>query len=242
MASSGENAADAGNGVNDDDDYDEIPLQYKRPFGTSAYQRPISFVPASADGGNLVSSSSQQQPEQKGEIVADWYLSIVSPNTTRDDSKATDGSLGEMCEICNLPLDSLDSDARRAHETTLAHQICIPHSHPPSALDRTRRGLAVLEQQGWDPDAREGLGASGQGIIFPVKVRPKNDHLGVGLAVPKNLPRSKRDGKPLLLNAGQVRKQVRDDVKKSRRIYQELFGSKNQDKLDKLLGRPGPAG
>jgi hypothetical protein len=73
---------------------------------------------------------------------------------------------------------------RDAHAASLAHQVCLAHSHPPSHLDRTRMGLLHLRARGWDPDARQGLGPEGRGIAYPVKAVAKGDRLGVGMASP----------------------------------------------------------
>lgn len=59
--------------------------------------------------------------------------------------------------------------------------MALPHSHPPSSLDRARTGLAILQSQGWDPDSCPGLGANGQGILDPVRAVEVVDREGIGL-------------------------------------------------------------
>lgn len=112
-----------------------------------------------------------------------------------------------ICEICNLPLPSMpqnpdtnpntnpdtDTDAdtyadakvkniQKKHAASLAHQVCLTHSHPPSHLDRTRHGLRYLSAYGWDPDSRLGLGVSGrEGIREPIRGRLKADTVGLGV-------------------------------------------------------------
>ncbi|RAH82270.1 hypothetical protein BO86DRAFT_447975 [Aspergillus japonicus CBS 114.51] len=98
----------------------------------------------------------------------------------------------QICEICNLPLTASSSSSSsqtktptaesstRPHEASLAHQLCLTHSHPPSHLDRTRPGLRYLAAYGWDPDSRLGLGAPGrEGIRAPVKGKLKVDTVGL---------------------------------------------------------------
>jgi hypothetical protein len=97
-------------------------------------------------------------------------------------------------------------------------------------------GLNILESYGWDPDARAGLGAAQQGIQFPLKPKPKDDQLGIGVVVPKDVP--KRKEKPELLDAGKVRKMAQQDKKRAERLRQQFYG--NPD-LEKYLG-PGYGG
>jgi len=248
-----------------DDDYDDIPLQHQKPFGSGLHKKAISFVPASdgqLNSTDQISAKAAPRPEKN---VADLYLSLVLPEENRK-SKEKKGPEQEqqepppkMCEICRLPLDSpapegqddstsnnpptTESGKRhRQHETSLAHQLCLPHSHPPSALDRSRMGLTYLSTYGWDPDSRKGLGSAQQGIQFPVKGRFKDDTLGIGIHVPKNLPpTTKKKKEPELLDAGKVRKQAREEKRKAERIRRQLFGRHDEDLLEKYLG-PGAAG
>ena len=41
--------------------------------------------------------------------------------------------------------------------------------------------MRYLSSYGWDPDARLGLGATGNGIRIPIKPKPKNNTMGLGL-------------------------------------------------------------
>jgi hypothetical protein len=161
--------------------------------------------------------------------------SIVSPATTVSTSAKT--AAQEFCDVCRLPLlpedatairsDASSTDAEtpssksRPHEASLAHQVCLTHSHPPSHLDRNRKGLAYLSAYGWDPDARVGLGVDGQGIQFPIKPKPKDDKLGIGVVLPKE-GEIKRKEKVKMLDAGKVRKLHDKDRKKSERL-REMF-------------------
>ncbi|KAJ2990782.1 hypothetical protein NUW58_g2781 [Xylaria curta] len=219
------------------DDPEEVPLQHKRPFGSGLKRKRVVFVPAST--GNL-SSVDEGRPPEPSKSVSDIYLSIVLPKATEaaasTDEANTPGP--DICDVCKLPVSSHASVAdtekspSRPHEASIAHQVCISHSHPPSAVDRSRMGLGVLQAQGWDPDARTGLGASNQGISFPIKAKPKNDTLGLGVEVPKDVATRKKD-KPQMLNAKKVRKMVAEDKKRHEKLRHEFYGN---PEVERYLG------
>ncbi len=127
--------------------------------------------------------------EPPGKSVGDWYLSkVLSKQPQAAESwlrKDEDGMVVPLCDICKQPLSENPKEAtatqqgKPRHEASLVHQVCLAHSHPPSSVDRSRLGLSVLESHGWDPDSRQGLGAEGQGIQFPVKPKQKGQHAGV---------------------------------------------------------------
>ncbi|KAI1201314.1 hypothetical protein F5X97DRAFT_34798 [Nemania serpens] len=219
----------------DYDDTEEIPLQHKRPFGSGLKRKRVTFVPASS--GNLKSSIDDSKISEASKSVSDIYLSIVLPEETKEAATAAAGP--NRCDICKLPInepsnvEGTEKSSRWPHEASIAHQVCIAHSHPPSALDRSRMGLGVLQAQGWDPDARTGLGALRQGISFPIKAKPKNDTLGVGVEVPKDLATKKKKEKPQPLNAKKVRKMAADDKKRHEKIRHQFYG--NPD-VEKYLG------
>ncbi|KXX76111.1 Protein pxr1 [Madurella mycetomatis] len=228
-----------------DDDYDDIPLQRKRPFGSGLHKKAIAFVPASDTGGQLksVSDTPTAKPQHN---IADIYLSMVlsedakmkpttpPPVKTKSSSSSSsspvsrDGGPSQICPLCSLPLTSSESVP---HEQSFAHQVCLPHSHPPWALDRRRMGLSYLATHGWDPDARKGLGAEQQGIQFPVKAKVKDDNLGVGMHIPKGLSPPKK--KEQLLDARKVRKMAMEEKRRAARVREELFGD---GRLEKYLG------
>ncbi|KAH7031232.1 uncharacterized protein B0I36DRAFT_323463 [Microdochium trichocladiopsis] len=212
---------------------DDVPLQQKRPFGSGLKRKHIAFVPAST--GPLVTTENAV-PAKPARSIADMYLSLVLPNhatksETPDESPEPTAPPPTVCEVCNLPINEDAQSASRRHEASIAHQVCLTHSHPPSALNRSRMGLQVLQTQGWDPDARTGLGAQGQGLQYPIKALPKDDTLGIGVKVPKNLP--KKEQKPSKLDAGKVRKAAAEDRKRNDRLRQQLFSS---TEVDKYLG------
>lgn len=247
-----------------DDDFDDIPLHHKKPFGSGLRRNEIKFVPAGAVEGSLSSSSANTQ----GQSVRDFYLGMVLTKKSQDDDHDKQETTFELCEVCHMPIQTAEppppppqeednttgrDEAAKAegsrprrnhhHEASIAHQVCLNHSHPPSALDRTRMGLSVLAAQGWDPDARTGLGAAGQGVNHPIKVKPKDDHLGIGVENEKNNKnKNGRDSKEKpaatnkLLDAKRVRKMAAEDRKKTDRLQQQIFGKID---LDKYLGSGG---
>ncbi|KAF3061938.1 hypothetical protein GL218_04158 [Daldinia childiae] len=225
-----------------DPEYD-IPLQDKRPFGSGLKRKRVVFVPASS--GNL-NTTEEDTSTKTSKSVADLYLSIVLPKE-KEVSQSTSKESSDVaiipraCEICRLPLEEPleegpDSDGKvktssRPHEASIAHQVCLTHSHPPSALDRSRMGLNILQSQGWDPDSRKGLGVEQQGVQYPIKVKPKNDTLGIGVQVPKNLPPKKEKAKTY--DAKKVRKMALEDKKRHEKLRRQLYS--NSD-VEKYLG------
>lgn len=252
--------------VDDDDDDgldDGVPLHRKKPFGSGISKRPIKFVPASTPTPSADGAASQVD---SGQSAAELYLSIVMKPSKPDGVAAGAGAKSpaaggsspstavEICEVCKLPIASTDDESssnsnltvRQRHEASLAHQVSLAHSHPPSALDRSRMGLAVLQSYGWDPDSRRGLGAEAQGIAFPLKPKPREDGLGIGADDDAAVARKAGGAagaaaaaalkqKPETLDAGKVRKKAEQDKKKMERLRQQIFG--NVD-LEKYLG-PG---
>ncbi|KAH9887172.1 G-patch domain-containing protein [Xylariomycetidae sp. FL2044] len=216
---------------------DEVPFQERRPFGAGLKRKRVVFVPASSDTISTVENKEATRPSKS---VSDIYLSLVLPDEASKDGSAggvDTSAASQTCSICSLPLSDMDTalaegiSKKRPHEASIAHQVCLTHSHPPSALDRSRMGLNVLQSQGWDPDSRAGLGAQQQGIQQPIKVKQKNDTLGIGVHVPKELPKKKE--KIQKLDAKQSRKKAMEDKKRHERLRQQFYG--NAD-VEKYLG------
>lgn len=228
--------------VLNDDDYDEIPLQHKRPFGAGLYRKPmINFVPAN-ENHNVSNPSPDQSKEPS---IAEIYLALVSkkkpspssPNTepskteTEAENEDSQSESTTLCEVCKI---QVAPSERLAHITSIPHQSRLPHSHPPWGLNRSRMGLSVLSNQGWDPDSRKGLGASQQGIQFPLKPRPKEDKLGIGLkpAPPGTVAKTTEKK---IVGRGQARKLYKEEKRKAARIRMELSGG--GDKLERYLNK-----
>lgn len=224
-----------------DDDTFEIPLQNQKPFGAGIKRQRVRFVPSSTD-----TPATAPLPAVSGESVSDLYLKLVLPDEQESALALNNGTSEPVeCEICHLPfsdesLAAADSGTPRAdqtakqppHEASLAHQVCLTHSHPPSHLDRNRKGLTYLSAYGWDPDARLGLGATGQGIQFPIKTKPKDDKMGIGVVLPPEADRKKKV-KVKKLDAGQVRKMYEQDRKKGERLREMFY---RNDDVERYLG------
>ncbi|KAF6833459.1 G-patch domain-containing protein [Colletotrichum plurivorum] len=223
------------------DDYDDVPLHHKKPFGAGIQRKPIQFVKASDPALNTVKP---EKTSKSGASIGDFYLSLVLPSEKKP---AEAPSRAQVCAVCDLPVSAGDAvkelgegssregaSARQKHEASIAHQVCLTHSHPPSALDRSRMGLNYLSSHGWDPDSRKGLGAAGQGLQYPLKTKPKENKLGLGLEVPKELKgKIEKKKKPRTMDAKQCRKKADEDKRKAERLRQMFYGS---EEMDRYLG------
>ncbi|KZL87906.1 g-patch domain-containing protein [Colletotrichum incanum] len=230
--------------VEDDEEYgQEVPLHHRRPFGAGIQRKPIQFVKASDPN---LSTTELAKTTKSGSSVGDFYLSLVLPSEKKKPEAEKPDT--QICAVCDLPLGKDDAvgevskgggniskgTTRQKHEASIAHQVCLTHSHPPSALDRSRMGLTYLSSHGWDPDSRKGLGAVGQGIQYPLKTKPKEDKYGLGLDIPKDLKsRVEKKQKPQTLDAKKCRKKADEDKKKAERLRQMFYGS---EAMDRYLG------
>lgn len=215
----------------------DVPLHHLRPFGTGLKRKRVAFVPASSTL-ETVTTSATPAPSKS---IGDLYLSMVMPKGAKTVAEAeaeAGGELGldkaepqRLCPVCKLPL-SQSPENPKSHETSIVHQVCLEHSHPPSSVDRSRMGLAYLQSYGWDPDSREGLGVEGQGIQHPIKVKPKEDTLGIGAVVPSDV-KDRRVEKPVTLDAKKIRKKAAEEKKRHEELTRQFYG--NPD-LEKYLG------
>lgn len=223
-----------------------VPLQNQSVFGAGICRKKINFVSPSNPDQRLATG-----PPNPG--AGDRYLSIVLnkiSHTGDGKAKSTEEVLTAdtisdqdrpnraTCEVCRLPIDANDVDVQQTkpHETSLAHQACLPHSHPPSHLDRNRQGLKYLSTYGWNPDSRLGLGATGTGIRIPIKAKPKNDTLGIG-SIAMSSSSSKVNKKPLKkLDAKQTRK-AEERARRDRVRIQDMFYQ--HEDVEKYLGGEG---
>ena len=124
------------------------------------------------------------------------------------------------------------------HYLSPVHQAALPEIQTPSSIDRTRLGLKLLQRHGFDVDARMGLGATGQGMLFPIVPKEKRDKLGLGVDK-KAVERERKEAlapKGATLDAGQTRKLAAQQKLKHEKLQSMFYGD---DKLDKYLGR-GP--
>lgn len=205
------------------DEDDHIPVIDQRVFGAGISKRKIAFVPA---GDKTLPENVTAPPSSR---VSDLYLSIVmdgQKGATKEEPVETGADdRAELCPTCGQPLFD-------GHATSIAHQFNVPHSHPPSHLDRDRMGLKYLETYGWDADGRRGLGKRPDSIATPLKVTSKNDTAGLGLmhkAQDQSNGRTKTNkhdtaANTKIVGAGQVRKLEHEKWKRGQRLHQELYG------------------
>jgi len=230
--------------MNDHDsgeDYEETPLHHHRAFGAGIKRKRIDFVPQSASTAVVTTSTTSKQG------AGDLYLSIVLSKKARGDEIVevaqptahkieeevpksevlSDEKPATICSICTRPITTSISQ----HEATIHHQLALPHSHPPSSIDRTSRGLNYLSSYGWDPDARLGLGASNSGRLHPVRAtdRLDKDKLGVG-ATQATIRKAIKEKK---LDAGETKKKEEEIKARAARMRQLVF---NSDEVNKHLG------
>jgi hypothetical protein len=244
---------------NEDDDDDDVPLHRKQPFGAGLKRKRVEFVPAK-DADSNITATILDGNGTKGRVLAgDIYASIVlgtaaaapkrpasvSVSAAPSNSINTEGeelqsesstafaeelvNASGVCKVCSLPI----TTSIREHEASLAHQVSLTHSHPPSALDRSRMGLRTLAAQGWDPDARTGLGRGGEGARFPIKVTAKEDTLGIGAEPPTReqiaaSAAAAQAKKPL--SAKERKAMDLKDKKRAERLQAEIFGSVDVDR------------
>ena len=234
----------------EEEDEDSIPLPDRRVSGAGIKRKRVASVPAA--------SRLTSPPASTNTNVGDHYLSIVFPS--KGTVRAKDGqeisnssesftpsslvrvdspetrSKDLVCEICDLPIQETESTGVnfKPHQATIAHQVCLPHSFPPSHLDRKRHGLKYLSSYGWDPDGRLGLGATGEGIRAPIKVKIKNDNMGLGVKRLERFAVAKGStAKVQKLDAKQVRIQELEAKRKAAKL-QELFY--RRDDVERYLG------
>ncbi|KAK3950125.1 hypothetical protein QBC32DRAFT_347420 [Pseudoneurospora amorphoporcata] len=187
---------------------------------------------------NTPKDKQKQQQKENATTATDTTTTPSATITTTQSTSTTPTDQPPIphqvtCSICSLPYEPTPTGLI-AHESSFAHQSRLPHSHPPSALDRSRMGLKHLTSHGWDPDSRQGLGSAAQGIQFPIKGKKKDDHLGLGVEPSKNgTPVVKKKEK--LLDAKKVRKMQEQDKKRGERIQRELWG-RGPD-LERYLGK-----
>lgn len=241
-----------------DEDMYEIPLRDQRYFGAGLKRKRVQFVPS-----NDASAIPTSLPDTASTLTAsEKYYAIVFNNPQSQSgakvSEHTDSNTvghldGEKacrneeppagvaatnvaCAVCHLPISALD--ASNPHEASLAHQVCLPHAHPPSSLDRRRKGVSILQSYGWDPDQRLGLGAAREGILHPVKAKEKRDRVGLGVeeeTQERTKIRKKPEAKQPVqrLDAGKIRKLEAERRKRDERLRQMFYSN---DEVEKYLG------
>lgn len=240
----------------DDDEY-EIPLRDQRYFGAGIKRKRVQFV------SSQQTQQTTSLPATPKESAADRYLAIVLDKSNGEPVRAAsappveqappgetdqpdesykhedEGALPDetdkpqVCDVCYRSIPA--STSKASHESSIAHQLALPHSHPPSHLDRQRKGLTVLQSHGWDPDSRLGLGAQGEGIRQPIRATENPNRAGLGA----KLAPARVMEKPVSLDAGKVRLREQEGKKKAERLRNDFYG---KDDVQKYLGEMGGKG
>ena len=227
-----------------DDEY-YLPLVDQKVFGAGIKRKRIDFVPASRIDVPL----HQGVPAKPS--LADRYLSIVLPkaiaypeaiskSTTALDNETT--TAPTLCAVCKQPISTTtDNLVLNTHESSIAHQVCLTHSHQPSHLDREHVGLRYLTGYGWDPDSRKGLGARQEGITIPIKAKEKHDTTGLKEIEDeedikfRKRPVKKTEEPVVRLDAGKLRKKQEEERKRAERLRHMFYGPD----LSQYLGPDG---
>lgn len=243
--------------ADDDEDY-FLPVEDQRVFGAGIRRKKIAFVPATSSDSTLPKAHPSRSTSS-----AERYLSIVLPKIAKEQEYGQQGKgqkdgdvpvagqdqsvtetdpsqvVAETCTVCKQYLPSPDDKvAIEAHESSIAHQLGLEHSHPPSHLDRENVGLRYLTTYGWDPDSRRGLGARQEGIRIPIKPKEKKDTAGLRETVEDDGRVTKRGAairkheKVVRLNAKQVRMKDLEAKKKAERLRRSFYGPD----LERYLG------
>ena len=221
-----------------------IPLEDQSVFGAGIKRKRVNFITAtSAPKSHSIRNTDTSPSDRYLSIVFNTEVPVQAKNEAGDGStvaltynEESAVSTPQLCEICKLPLDSINNGVMRArpHEASISHQVCLAHSYPPSHLDRNRPGLKYLSSYGWDPDHRLGLGATGEGIRTPIKCKAKNDTVGLGVDLKgQSKVKDVRSLKIVKLDAGKVRKSEERERKKGERLREMFY---RNDDLEKYLG------
>jgi hypothetical protein len=212
----------------DDPDVSTVPFVEQRAFGRGLWKNPVKFV----------SSAPEVQPattSTNGKTMAEKYLAIMFPNG--QPQPAPDAY--PRCGICSEPV---KENNQRTHYLSPAHQAALPRAPIPSAIDRTRMGLKYMAKHGYDVDARVGLGAAGQGMLFPIMPKEKRDNFGLGIDKKEHVKRralggaSRTDVKEGKLDAGKVRKLAQVEKRRHDKLQKLFYGN---DEVEKYLGQLG---
>jgi hypothetical protein len=211
-----------------DADVSTAPFVEQPAYGRGLWKNPIQFVAAAPEG--LVTATATPGT---GNTMQEKYLAIMFPNGPPPPKPQA----YPACGICGEPVREQDP---REHFLSPAHQAALPRAPIPSAIDRTRMGLKYMAKYGYDVDARVGLGASGQGMLFPLVPKEKRDKLGLGIDK-KDHEKKKvlggasaadvREGK---LDAGKIKKLAKVEKRKHDKLQKMFYGN---DEVEKYLGQ-----
>lgn len=103
-------------------------------------------------------------------------------------------------------------------------------------------GLRALASQGWNPDARTGLGREGEGSRYPIKVLPKDNTLGIGATLPEKTEAQKRAEAEAReakrqLTAKERKERAAKERERAARFQAEIYGRQDLDQYLKGDGK-----
>jgi hypothetical protein len=213
-----------------DTDISTLPFTSHPAYGRGLWRNPISFVPATP------STTTASSKPVDGQSIAQKYLAIMFPNG----QPLREPDAYPLCGICGEPVKETD---HRIHFLSAAHQAALPRAPVPSAIDRTRMGLKYMQNFGWDVDARVGLGANGEGMLFPLVPKEKRDKLGLGIdKKAEERRRGLMNGRgvakqgEIRLDAGKIQKLAKVEKRKHDKLQRMFYGN---DEVEKYLGELG---
>ncbi|KAF1365042.1 hypothetical protein EJ07DRAFT_97125 [Lizonia empirigonia] len=214
----------------DDADVSTLPFTSHPAYGRGLWKNPIAFVAAAPSLPPAPTTPSS------GQSIAQKYLAIMFPNG----QPQPEPNAYPLCGICGEAVKETD---HRIHFISPAHQAALPRAPTPSAIDRTRMGLKYIQNYGWDVDARMGLGARGEGMLFPLVPKEKRDKLGLGVDKKAeerrtSLLRGRGVAKPgeIRLDAGKIQKLAKVEKRKHDKLQRMFYGN---DEVEKYLGELG---
>ncbi|KAF2197863.1 hypothetical protein GQ43DRAFT_443873 [Delitschia confertaspora ATCC 74209] len=198
-----------------EDEAGEVPLQFKKPFSSGLRNRkPIEFAPATEDV--------PAAPAKPRLTLPKGYLSNAYSKLAKSDPSTP------VCDVCKEPITEATATA---HNLSIVHQISLPVTHPPLAIDRKSKGFSLMAKHGWDPEERKGLGAKGmEGRAYPVKAVPKHDTVGLGVKLDK--VDGGRVKKLQNMNAKQAQKHSREEKRRAQKLHDEFY---RNDEVNKYL-------
>jgi hypothetical protein len=232
-----------------DEDFYELPIKDQRYFGAGVKRQRVHFVPASASepdpppstsstaGGDIYRSivfSKQRKGTKNDNAAIDAKSNTEANSAYTPNTSVTDATASVICDVCGEPKDTRVNEKGHIvpHEMSIIHQLAIPLPSRPSAIDPKRKGLAVLKAQGWDPDKRVGLGASGEGILHPIKVKEKNNKHGIGLDLHKVQNARIAKEPPKTLNPKEIKAKLVMEKRRGETLRKMFYGD---DKANKYL-------
>ena len=213
-----------------DDDQLGWVVQDQKPAEIPGTKRKvISFVSSGftkkepVDLKNINNSENDARPNASD---VDLYRKIVfgrAEESTHNGEETPSGNLDlEQCGACGA-MYHIDDASKAQHNLSIGHQLALPHSDPPSAIDRKNKGFEYMSAYGWDPDAKKGLGVEGEGILRPIKAIKKEDKFGVGAGELLKPALVKKIKNPL--TRGEIKEAEHRKHKKTQKMQDLFYGN-----------------